>query len=252
MTPKEKTLEMHRILNEVYVELPAEARRDNMRELISTILSHRTSHANEERAYSRMREELGSWKDIHYADTEALAETLSGVQWPYQKAERIQQVLGIIHEKAGDYSIEFLAEMDTDEAMEWLQSLPGVGLKTASLVALFNFQKPVLPVDTHVSRIAQRVGIIEKGTSAEKAHQQLLEYLPKDAKTLLNFHKHVYWHGQQVCTWRSPKHAQCPLQHFCDYFQQEDEAVKKKARAKREELMERLRKSGNEKVRGVH
>ena len=102
--------------------------------------------------------------------------------------------------------------------MAWLNDMPGIGLKTASLVLLFNFHKPVLPVDTHVHRIAQRVGMIGPKASADKAHQVLLEQLPKDALTLLNFHKHNYWHGQKICFFAKPDCARCPLKGFCNYY----------------------------------
>lgn len=250
MTPKEKALHTHELLNQVYEELPAEPRRDNMRELISTMLSHRTSHDTEERAYFAMLEWFGDWKGVHHASEEELAEAIKGVMYPEQKARNIQLVLGRILEKSGDYSIDFLKDMPAEEGMEWLMSLPGVGLKTASLVLLFNFQKPVLPVDTHVHRIAQRVGMIPDKMSANKAHDLLLSHLPHNAKTLLNFHKHVYWHGQQVCTFRAPKHERCPLRSFCNYYQSLDEQTKRKTEQKALNNAVSVKKV--KKIRGLH
>ena len=93
-------------------------------------------------------------------------------------------------------------------------SLPGVGLKTATLVLLFNFHQPVLPVDTHVFRVSQRVGLIGAKVTAEKAHTILLEMLPREAPVLFNFHKHLYWHGQRICTWKAPKCEACPLENI--------------------------------------
>ena len=189
-----------------------------MHELISTMLSHRTTHANEEKAYYQMLDTFGDWEGVLQAPLEELIETLSPAQFPGQKAPRIQQVLQAIKEKSGGkMTIDFLEKMPVEEALQWLMNLPGIGLKTASLVMLFNFHKPVLPVDTHVYRVSQRVGIIGN-ISADKAHHVLLEMLPKNAKELFNFHKHLYWHGQRICTFRSPKCSKCPLKEICNYY----------------------------------
>ena len=104
------------------------------------------------------------------------------------------------------------------EAMDWLMALPGVGHKTATFVMLFTFRKPVLPVDTHVHRVSQRLGIIGPKVSQAKAHQVLLDMLPADADELLNFHKLFFKHGQQICTWSHPKCEECYLTDVCDYY----------------------------------
>jgi endonuclease III len=85
----------------------------------------------------------------------------------------IQKVLQLIKDhpaNKGKISIDFLKKMETEEAMEWLTSLPGVGLKTATLLLLFNYKKPVMPVDTHVFRVSQRIGILNATDTPEKAH----------------------------------------------------------------------------------
>ena len=110
--------------------------------------------------------------------------------------------------------------MSADEGLEWLTALPGVGIKTASLVLLFCFSKPVLPVDTHVHRISGRVGLIGPKVSAEKAHKELLELLPKTPETLYTFHVNMLRHGQRVCTWNNPRCANCPLTGSCDWYQE--------------------------------
>ena len=85
---------------------------------------------------------------------------------------------------------------------------------------LFNFKKPVLPVDTHVFRVSQRVGLIGAKVTANKAHDILLDMLPKDALVLFNFHKHLLKHGQQICTWSYPRCEKCVLNGICNYYNQ--------------------------------
>lgn len=215
----EKTLMTHELLNEAYRRLTLNSRRNPMHELISTMLSHRTNHADEEKAYYTMLERFGDWEGVMNADVDELADAVQTTRYPGQKAPQIQQTLRIIKEERGEISIDFLTEMPVEEAMDWLTKLPGVGLKTATLLLLFNFKKPVLPVDTHVFRVSQRVGLIGAKVTANKAHDLLLRMLPPDAEELFNFHKHLFWHGQRICTFYSPKCGECVLNSICNYYQ---------------------------------
>jgi endonuclease-3 len=219
MTLKEKTLLAHERLQQVYGEQDLYNRRDAMRELISTMLSHRTTHADEEKAYRQMHERFGSWEGIRDAPLPELIDAISSSRFPEAKAVNIKKVVGKIIADHGEANIDFLRDMSVEEAMNWLTSLPGVGLKTSTLVLLFNFYKPVLPVDTHVHRVTQRLGVIGPKTNAEKAHTLLLDMLPKDAKVLFNFHKHFFWHGQKVCVYSVPRCKQCVLTDICDWYQ---------------------------------
>ncbi|MGV3505239.1 MAG: endonuclease III domain-containing protein [Adhaeribacter sp.] len=219
-SPAQKAWHTHVLLQELYGELPLEARREPMHELISTMLSHRTTHANEEKAYYTMLHIFGDWQGVLAAPFEALADAIAAAKFPGAKAANIQKALARIRERSPDFSLDFLAGLSEQEALAWLQELPGVGEKTARLLLLFNYHKPVLPVDTHVHRVSQRVGILGASDTAAKAHQVLPQLLPRDAKVLFNFHKHLYWHGQRICTWRSPKCKLCPLQPICNYYQQ--------------------------------
>ncbi|KAA9331126.1 endonuclease III domain-containing protein [Adhaeribacter soli] len=220
---QEKIAETQRLLNAYYGVLKLEPRREPLRELISTMLSHRTTHNNEEKAYFQMLEKFGDWEGVLKAKFEDLADALAPAQFPGQKAANIQKVLQLIKDQPankGKISIDFLQKLSTEEAMEWLTSLPGVGLKTASLLLLFNYHKPVMPVDTHVFRVSQRVGILAATDTPEKAHTILLEMLPKDAVALYNYHIHLLWHGQRICTWRKPKCEKCVLNGICNYYRE--------------------------------
>ncbi|GAB3258693.1 endonuclease III [Larkinella harenae] len=214
----QKTVLVHELLNQHYGIQEIYARLDPMHELIATVLSHRTTHANEVTAFRRMRERFGTWEAIRDAPVAELTEAIQTANYPEVKAPYIKQILTRIIAERGEANIDFLWELSTEEALAWLTALPGVGPKTSTLLLLFNFQKPVLPVDTHVHRVTQRLGIIGPKVSADKAHAILLAYLPQDAKVLFNFHKHFYWHGQRVCTWSYPKCDQCVLKDYCDYY----------------------------------
>jgi endonuclease III len=217
--PATRTLLAHEQLNVHYGIQEIYGRADPMHELIGTILSHRTTHANEVTAYRTMRERFPTWEAVRDAPLPDLTDAIRTATYPEVKAAYIQQVLTRIFEERGEANIDFLHELSTEAALQWLTDLPGVGPKTATLLLLFNFKKPLLPVDTHVYRVTQRVGLIGPKVSANKAHDLLLSYLPGDATVLFNFHKHFYWHGQRVCTWYEPKCGECVLQTMCNFYQ---------------------------------
>ena len=220
-----KTISAHERLNEHYGVQEIYGRADPMHELITTILSHRTTHANEQIAYRTMRERFPTWEDVRDAPLPDLTNAIGTATYPEVKAPYVQQVLRRLFEVRGEANLDFLHELSTEAALQWLTDLPGVGPKTATLLLLFNFKKPLLPVDTHVYRVTQRVGLIGPKVSANKAHDLLLSFLPKDATVLFNFHKHFYWHGQRVCTWYDPKCGECVLRTLCDYYQSGGTAV---------------------------
>jgi endonuclease-3 len=211
--------QVYAVLLDTYGHHPLKPREDPLRQLIMTILSHRTTYRDERRAYDAMRRHFGSWEGIRDAPTDVLIDVLSPVRFPERKGPYIQGTLKRIIEERGEASIDFLAEWTTDDALSWLMSLPGVGVKTATLVLLFSFHKPVMPVDTHLHRVSGRLGIIAPKTSAEAAHGVLLKLLGPEPQRLYNYHRTMFTHGQRICTWNHPKCSRCPLAHLCDYYQ---------------------------------
>ncbi len=219
LDPAVKTRDAHERLNEHYGVQEIRGRVDPMHELIGTILSHRTTFANERVAYQTMRERFPTWEAVRDAPLDQLIDAIKTANYPEIKAPYIQNVLTLLIAERGEANINFLWDLSTEEAMAWLNRLPGVGPKTSTLLLLFSFHKPVLPVDTHVHRVTQRLGLIGPKVSAEKAHTLLLSYLPQDAGVLYNFHKHFFWHGQRVCFWYNPNCAGCVLNDMCDFYQ---------------------------------
>jgi len=192
-----KAMEVYDKLVALYGAQPLVPRREPMHELISTILSHRTTQKNEDQAYQNMWRRFGSWEAIRDAPVEELTKALAPSNFPEVKAPYIKGVLTQIYALRGEPSIDFLRDLPTDEALKWLMDLPGVGIKTATLVLLFCFQKPVMPVDTHVHRVSQRVGLIGPKVNPTAAHPLLLALLPADPYVLYNFHIANLKHGQK-------------------------------------------------------
>ncbi len=217
---EDKARTVYRVLLETYGERELTPRREPMHELVSTILSQRTNWRNEELAYNRMWERFGSWEAVRDAPTEDLARAIAPSNFAEAKAPQIQRTVGTILELRGSADLSFLADLSAEEGMAWLEALPGVGVKTASLVLLFCFAKPVLPVDTHVYRVSQRVGLLSaKVKSSTAAHAPLFALLPPEPHVLYNFHIANLLHGQRVCTFNAPRCPGCPLLPLCDYGQ---------------------------------
>lgn len=215
---KAKTWTVYQTLLQMYGEHPLKPRREPMHELISTMLSHRTTGKNEDIAYQRMRERFGSWESIRDAPQAELAEAIAPANFAEAKAPNIQKTLTKIIEERGEADIDFLRDLTTEEGFTWLTDLPGVGIKTASLVLLFCFSKPVLPVDTHVHRVSQRLGLLGAKVSAGAAHHLLLELLPPEPHVLYNFHINMLRHGQKLCVWGTPRCMPCSLKGMCDWY----------------------------------
>jgi endonuclease III len=219
MLPEEKLAHSQQMLTALYGPQQAGSSKTGLHQLIATILSHRTDYASEKRAFDTMWNRFGSWEAIRDAALPELIECIQAARFPEVKAVYIQESLRQLIAERGEASLDFLKELSTEAAMDWLRKLPGVGPKTASLVLLFNFRMPVLPVDTHVHRVSQRIGIIPARISPERAHEVLLHMLPKDPDLLFSFHKHFFWHGQRVCTFTAPRCSKCVLQSICNYYQ---------------------------------
>lgn len=224
-TPEVKANITYKVLTALHGERPLVPRREPMHELISTMLSHRTTQANEAAAFQSMWERFGSWEGIRDAPVDELTNAIEKSNFPEVKAPNIKTALQQIITERGEASIEFLREMPVDDALEWLMTLPGVGIKTATLVLLFCFSKPVMPVDTHVHRVTQRVGIIGEKTTPTAAHKVLLDILPNEPYVLYNFHIALLKHGQQICVWSKPRCEKCPIKHICNWYRDNRELI---------------------------
>ena len=213
----EKALAVHQLLIEKYGEREWHPRLDPLSELIFTILSQNTSDVNRDRAWRRLQERFPTWESVLAADTAEIAEAIRPGGLANVKAPRIQEALRVIKLERGEFTLDFLAEMEVDAAKRWLTSLHGVGPKTAAIVLLFSLGKPAFPVDTHVHRVSQRLGLIGPKTSREQAHEVLEELLPPEI--YYTFHLNLIDHGREICKSQQPRCAACVLREHCGYYQ---------------------------------
>jgi endonuclease-3 len=185
--------------------------------LIATILSQSTSDVNSHRAHQALRAAFPNWHAVLAAPNAVLVDVIRGGGLANLKARRIKDALAAILAERGNFDLSFLATLPLDEARAWLTSLPGVGPKTAACVLLFDLGRPALPVDTHVHRVARRLGLIGPRVSAEAAHTVLQAQLPPEQ--VYEFHLNTIAHGRAICHALNPECAICPLNTLCDYYQ---------------------------------
>ena len=181
--------------------------------LMETVLSQNTSDINSQRAFNSLLSVFGSWEAVLCAPVEHIAQTIKSGGLYRIKAARIKQILDEIEKEQDCISLDFLSSMSTSEAKDYLLRLPGVGQKTASCVLLFALGRPCLPVDTHVFRVARRLGLIDSGVSVEKAHSLLEEQV--SPLKVYQFHLHMIEHGRRVCHARQPRCSNCVLKERC-------------------------------------
>lgn len=193
---------------------------DPLSTLIETMLSHRTADPQTWAAFKELRERFPDWQQVIDAPTAEVDDAINRTTFHEQKAPRLQKVLARVKEEHGSFDLDFLNSMPLDEANAWLQSLGGVGPKTAACVLLFACKRPVLPVDTHVHRVSIRLGLIGEKVSADDAHNLLLALLPdpQNEQDVLALHRDMLLHGQRICVWSSPKCGKCVLREWCDYY----------------------------------
>jgi endonuclease-3 len=186
-------------------------------ELILTVLSQNTNDRNRDVAYARLRERLPSWEEVRQAPPAEVEEAIRPGGLAPTKSVRIKQILEAIPGGDGEPltndALAWLAEAPLEEARDYLCRLPGVGRKTAACVLLFSYGRPEVPVDTHVYRVASRLGLFPLGTSFDRAHDALLRLTdPGDAYEI---HVLLIRHGRRICTARSPHCRECPLRRMC-------------------------------------
>lgn len=205
------------ILDREYGRPRWQPRCDPLSELIATILSQNTSDANSGRAFQNLTGRFGNWEQVADAEVGEIAAAIESGGLSRVKAPRIRAILEMIRQERGPLDLGFLGDMPLPQAKAWLESLPGVGPKTAACVLLFSLGRPALPVDTHVYRVARRLGLIANGVSPAQAHVLLEAMVPDGA--IYRFHMNMVAHGRRVCRAQRPHCGDCVLIEVCRYGQ---------------------------------
>jgi endonuclease-3 len=204
-----------RILQETFSmpEWSTSAKRDPFKTLIITIISQNTTDRNTSRAFENLSKQFEITPEaLANAELNHIEECLLVAGLYRNKAKVIVQVSRIILEMFQG-TMEPILSLPFEEARETLLELPGVGPKTADVVLLFCAEQPVIPVDTHVDRVAKRLGLAP-ATGGYEAIRNALQslYKPKD---FLAVHVLLIQHGRKYCKARNPLCKHCPVSTLC-------------------------------------
>ena len=208
------------ILGREYGPFEWSPRYDPASELVYTILSQHTSDVNSGRAFGNLMNTFGSLDAIAGADVEDIETAIRTAGLFRIKAPRIKAVLNQVLDEVGSFDLSFLREMPLDEAKVWLRRLDGIGPKTAAIILCFSIGMPAMPVDTHIFRVAKRLGLIGDKVTADQAHDLLEPQVAPDE--VFSFHLYLINHGRRVCKARRPRCDECVLAWGCpsrDRFQ---------------------------------
>lgn len=212
LTPEQKIRPVLRALAERYGPKDRRGGDDPLAVLVRGVLSQNTSDVNSGRAYARLMEEFAGWEAIAKAPRRRIARAIRSGGLADQKAGTIKSIM---HWLAGrdSYSLEFLRGLDNGEVEARLTAIKGVGIKTARLVLLFGFGRPVFVVDTHVLRVSRRLGLIPPRCGRARAHRLLDDLVPDGRK--YSGHLNMIEHGRRTCGSRCPDCAACPVRRWC-------------------------------------
>jgi len=178
--------------------------------LVAVILSAQCTDVRINKVTPALFQRYPSVQDLAAANVDEVFSFIKSVSYPNNKAKHL---VGMAKMLVADFNN--LVPSDIDE----LQKLPGVGRKTANVIASVVFNKPAMAVDTHVFRVSRRLGLASvRAKTPLMVERQLMKYIPKD--DLAKAHHWLILHGRYVCKARKPQCKDCRLAAYCKYFDQ--------------------------------
>ena len=212
---REKVRRIVGLLEKEYGIPPRGAAHDDPLDLlVGTILSQNTSDTNSHRAYRNLVERFPGWQEVLGARLSSIERAIRSGGLAPTKARRIKAVLAWVKKEHGTLSLSHLREMSVDDAIQHLGHLPGIGLKTVAVVMLFGCDADICPVDTHVHRLAGRIGLVEPKANRDATFTALRGLVPMGKGRSL--HVNLITHGRTVCKAQRPHCGRCALCDVCN------------------------------------
>ena len=192
--------------------------------LIATILSQNTNDRNSFRAFNNLKNNFNNWEEVEELPALKIEKYIKIAGLGKQKSTAIKGFLKHIKRATGNISLDFLKNKSNDEVIEELTGYKGIGVKTASCVLLFSMERNVCPVDTHVHRTSNRIGLVNTNTP-DKTFLILNKNLPRCIAH--QFHTNLIRLGREICKPVNPTCSVCPLLNICGYPEKNRESVNK-------------------------
>lgn len=216
VSPQDQLERAVAVLDDFYGRPVLSPRYPAVDELVFTVLSQNTADVNTERSFAALKARFPGWASARDGEVDDIEAAIARGGLAHTKAPRIKGMLEALSARTGEPDLGVLDEMSDADAEVYLTGLPGVGPKTAACVLLFALERPLMPVDTHVHRVARRLGIIDAEVTAEQAHPLLTELAgPGDAAQIYAVHVDFVRHGRRICHARRPTCGECPLAGMC-------------------------------------
>ena len=202
-----------RRLARAYGDPPPPRHLPPLEELVLTVLSQHTSDTNRDRAYADLRRRLPTWDEVADAPLPVLGRAIRRGGLGPTKAVRIRAMLRAIRDSGVPLDDRAFTRMRDQDLWDTLVALPGVGPKTAACVLLFSLDRPYFPVDTHVHRVAKRLGLVPSRADAVTTQAAFQASVPDDDMYAL--HMNLIRHGRAVCLAQRPRCSECVLRDLC-------------------------------------
>lgn len=197
---------------------PADKRRDPLWTLVQGVIGARSKTAVSNASTDRLLADYGNWEAVAAAPVDELTGYLARQTFPELSADRLKDCLSEIIRRQGTVNHTHLADMDTEAAMAWLESLPGVARKiSAGVVNNSTLNRKALVIDTHHRRVAQRIGLVPSKADTTRAYDILITLLPLDwtASDIDEHHLLIKRLGQTHCRPSRPDCVSCPVRGDC-------------------------------------
>ncbi len=197
---------------------PPEKRRDPVWTLVQGVIGARTKTIHSNRSTDAMLEKYGSWEAVAEIPEEELTVILKTATFPQLMAERLKACLQAIIAERGSVTLDHLHNLPIEEAMAWVEALPGVARKiSAQVMNASAFNRPALVIDTNHRRVIQRMGLVPVKADTLRAYNVLMPLMPEEwhAADIDEHHLLVKRIGQRYCRPKRADCANCPLRELC-------------------------------------
>ncbi|MEM3833477.1 MAG: endonuclease III [Thermoprotei archaeon] len=189
---------------------------DVFKVLVITILTQNSTDKAAYRAYQKLADMINiTPSDIVNLDIRKLKDAIREAGLYNTKANALKKLSKIVLEKYNG-SLDFLLNIDLNEARKILTSLPKVGPKTADVVLLMLGKRSTIPIDTHINRVSKRLGLVSQKSGYEEIRLMLMKLY--DPSEYLDVHLLLIQHGRKTCKAIRPRCSECPINILCDYY----------------------------------
>jgi endonuclease-3 len=214
---KKKIEKINKLLIEYFGVPPkAEKNPSPLDAIIGTILSQNTNDKNSFQGYRNLKDNFNNWDELALLKPSQIEKYIRVAGLGKQKSKAIYELLRSLKKKEKKISLDHIKNNSDEEILTELTSYNGVGVKTASCVLLFSLGRNICPVDTHVHRTLNRIGIV-KTNNPERTFYEILDKIPEN--TAHSFHTNLIRLGREICKPANPNCFICPVNKICKYDQ---------------------------------